>query len=230
MDPGLDSQQTSDESDEVAKTCKLLHATMKRMRTRDRLSGRSPRLVREAVDILKTPQTGRDNLVYQEFLCDVLHNCGRGVTLLCAASLGKFRVVRLQEKDKIGLIDHLKDNLINFQHSFLEALAKAHEIPSAYDLAKGVGKHQCTKIPSPKTPKWLTRSDTRPYRTDVRNEDLIKFLQDHSTEYPILVITAGKNEMPSIELSLEMGQNLIIHIMEREKARIDLSTRAGANI
>ncbi|KIV94118.1 hypothetical protein, variant 3 [Exophiala mesophila] len=132
MDPGLDSQQTSDESDEVAKTCKLLHATMKRMRTRDRLSGRSPRLVREAVDILKTPQTGRDNLVYQEFLCDVLHNCGRGVTLLCAASLGKFRVVRLQEKDKIGLIDHLKDNLINFQHSFLEALAKAHEIPSAY--------------------------------------------------------------------------------------------------
>lgn len=214
MDPGLESQQTSDERDGVARTCKLLHATMKRMRTRDRLSGRSPRLVREAVDIMKTPQTGRDNIVYQEFLCDVLHNCGRGVTLLCAASLGKFRVVRLQEKDKIGLIDHLKDNLINFQHSLLEALAKAHEIPSAYDLAKGVGKHQYT----------------RPYRTDVRNEDLVKFLQDHSTEYPILVITAGKNEMPSIELSLEMGQNLIIHIMEREKARIDLSTRAGTNV
>lgn len=123
--------QPDDKQGEVAACCKKLQGDSERIRTLDRLSGRGPKLVQDAAGIMKAPQTSRENIVYQEFLGDILHHCGRGITLLCAASLGKQRVTRMNDKDRISFVGFLKNNLSSFHHPILDTLATAYEIPSA---------------------------------------------------------------------------------------------------
>ena len=44
--------------------------------------------------------------MYRSFLRNVLRPCGRGLALLCAASLGKQRVVHLTEKNRTSLVGY----------------------------------------------------------------------------------------------------------------------------
>ena len=116
---------------EVAACCKKLQIDSERIKTLGRLWGRGPKLVQDAASILKALQTSRQNIIYQEFLGDILHHCGRGITLLCAASLGKQRVTRMGEKDRISFVGVLKNSLSRFYHPILDTLATAYEISSA---------------------------------------------------------------------------------------------------
>jgi len=100
----------------------------------ERLSGRGPKLVDDAVQTLISSQTTRDSKVYQLFLHDILRHSSSGLLVLCAASLGKQRVVHLAEDDRIGLVSYIKDNKANLHCPALEILAQNYQIPSANGL------------------------------------------------------------------------------------------------
>lgn len=120
--------------DGIAACCEKLHKDTESIRILERLSGRGPALVEDANSILAASHTARDSKVYQSFLHDVLRHCDRGLTLLCAASLGKQRVVHLTEKDRTSLVGYLKDNKAGLHHVALESLATTYQIPSVDGL------------------------------------------------------------------------------------------------
>lgn len=95
----------------------------------ERLSGRGPKLVDDAVEILARPQATRDSKVYQLFLHDILRHAGPGMVVLCAASLGKQRVVHLAEDDRIGIVSYVKENRANLHCPSLELLAEEYRVP-----------------------------------------------------------------------------------------------------
>lgn len=100
----------------------------------DRLSGRGPKFVDDAVQTLMTLPTTRDSKIYQLFLHDILRHSGSGLLVLCAASLGKQRVVHLAENDRVGLVSYIKDNKANLHCPALELLAEEYQIPSVNGL------------------------------------------------------------------------------------------------
>ena len=120
--------------DGIAAICEKLHKDTASIKILERLPGRGPVLVKTTNNILTASHTDRDSKVYQTFLRDVLRQCGRGLTLLCAGSLGKQRIVHLTEKDRTSLIGYVKDNKAGLHHAALESLATAYEIPSADGL------------------------------------------------------------------------------------------------
>ncbi|KAH6701338.1 hypothetical protein BKA61DRAFT_433875, partial [Leptodontidium sp. MPI-SDFR-AT-0119] len=99
------------------------------IRILERLSDRGAKHVDTAVDILTTSQTTRESKVYQTFLHDILRQAGRGLVVLCAASLGKQRVVQLSESDRAGLVRHVKDNKAVLHCPLLESLAGDFQVP-----------------------------------------------------------------------------------------------------
>ncbi|KAM5458511.1 hypothetical protein MaudCBS49596_000425 [Microsporum audouinii] len=103
--------------------------TSRAIRTLERLTGRGPALVNAAIGILTSSPSQRDETVYQLFLRDVLRLCGRGLTLLCAASLGKQRVSALSEDQRTHLVRHLKHNRDSLECDCLETIAEEHGIP-----------------------------------------------------------------------------------------------------
>ena len=98
------------------------------------MSGRGPKLVDDAVQTLMTLPTTRDSKIYQLFLHDILRHSGSGLLVLCAASLGKQRVVHLAENDRVGLVSYIKDNKANLHCPALELLAQEYKIPSVNGL------------------------------------------------------------------------------------------------
>jgi len=63
-----------------------------------------------------------------------------------------------------------------------------------------------------------------PYRTKLQDGDLFSFLEKYLGGHAPLAIKIPKddNESPSIEISREMCQDLIMHVMESERQRIGL--------
>jgi hypothetical protein len=100
----------------------------------ERLSDRGAKHVDTAVDILTTLQTTRESKVYQTFVYDILRLAGRGLVVLCAASLGKQRVVQLSESDRASLVHHVKDNKAALHCFVLESLADDFQVPSLNGL------------------------------------------------------------------------------------------------
>lgn len=96
----------------------------------ERLSGRGPSLVHNAIGILKASQTDRDSKVYQLFLHDVLRLCGSRLFLLCASSLGKQRVLHLAADDRTSLVGYLRDNTDKLLSPALETLAEEYKVPT----------------------------------------------------------------------------------------------------
>ena len=118
-----------EQSEAVVQCVEKLKRSLGHFKTLGRLDERAKRLVIAATKILKTRQTSRDSRVYQTFLNDILSRCGRGLVLLCAASLGKERVHRLNSGDRIELVQYLKDNTAALQCSLLESLSMSYQIP-----------------------------------------------------------------------------------------------------
>jgi hypothetical protein len=58
----------------------------------------------------------------------------------------------------------------------------------------------------------------------LQGDDLLNFLQNHIDKYKSFAIRIPEdvNEAPSIEVSREICQDLIMHAMERMKGRIGL--------
>lgn len=95
-----------------------------------RLYGHGATLVDAATTTLTTEHTSRESIVYQSFLQDILRHAGPGLVVLCAASLGKRRVIQLNAKDRVDLIRHVRDNKAELNSTILDSLAIQHNVPS----------------------------------------------------------------------------------------------------
>ncbi|KAI9891860.1 MAG: hypothetical protein M1814_002245 [Vezdaea aestivalis] len=115
---------------EVSNCSNKLLKDVKRLKVLERLGDRDCKMVKNAVDILSTSQTSREQRVYQEFLHDILHHSNRGLLLLCAASLGKQRVTELTVDDRLNLVLYVKKNQALLDCPVLEHLADFHQVPT----------------------------------------------------------------------------------------------------
>ncbi len=79
-------------------------------------------MMQSTVAVKSVAKILEDAKVYQLFLHDILRHSGSGLVVLCAASLGKQRVVHLAENDRIGLVSFTKDNKTNLHCPALELL------------------------------------------------------------------------------------------------------------
>ncbi|KZM25629.1 uncharacterized protein EKO05_0001950 [Ascochyta rabiei] len=73
-----------------------------------RLNKKETDLVHAASDALTIEQSTRDGALYQAFLRDVHRTGNRTLVLLCAASLGKQRVISLNARERTDLLQILK--------------------------------------------------------------------------------------------------------------------------
>lgn len=94
-----------------------------------RLYGHSATLVDAATSTLTTEHTSRESIVYQSFLQDILRHAGPGFVVLCAASLGKRRVIQLNAPDRVDLIRHVRDNKAKLHSNILDSLVIQHKVP-----------------------------------------------------------------------------------------------------
>lgn len=87
-----------------------LQRTAENLQVLGRLSDKEAVLVASAKQVVQTEQTKRDSKIYRIFLDDITQLCGRSVALLCAASLGKQRIVSLNAQDRVQLVSYIKSN------------------------------------------------------------------------------------------------------------------------
>ncbi|KAF2632998.1 hypothetical protein BU25DRAFT_406272 [Macroventuria anomochaeta] len=95
-------------SSALSECIQKLNMSIKKWRVLGRLDKKETDLLRAACNALTVEQATRDGRLYQTFLCDVNRNCNRTSALLCAASLGKQRIVCLNVQERINLLQHLK--------------------------------------------------------------------------------------------------------------------------
>jgi hypothetical protein len=119
-----------EESNAVAECTEKLRKSMGNLKILGRLDEKATKLVRTAADILKVKQTNREGRLYQTFLRDIYCQCGREQVALCAAGLGKQRVVCLNAQDRIRLVHYVKINTAAFASPILNALVEKCQIPN----------------------------------------------------------------------------------------------------
>ncbi|EGP82407.1 uncharacterized protein MYCGRDRAFT_51599 [Zymoseptoria tritici IPO323] len=114
---------------EVGKCCKRLHNTARELDVRERLDSKAMKHANDAVDILLTSRTNVQSRPYQEFLYDILYHCGPSVTLLCAASFGRKKIIDLGKHGRISLLEYVRSIRRLLETPTLEELANEHKIP-----------------------------------------------------------------------------------------------------
>lgn len=92
----------------VSDCIEKLQSCIKDWKILQRLNKKQTDLVHAASDALTIEQSTRDGALYQTFLRDVHRTCNRTLVLLCAASLGKQRIISLNTRDRTDLLQHLK--------------------------------------------------------------------------------------------------------------------------
>jgi hypothetical protein len=115
-------------SNKVKDCADKLRRTVEIIKTLERLETRGPGLVNTAVQVLETKQTSRDSKIYQAFLRDILHHCGPGTTLLCAAGLGKQRIISLNAPERTELVQYIKSHKTALESPILDKLALEYKI------------------------------------------------------------------------------------------------------
>jgi len=113
----------------ISECCEKIQKSVASLKILGRLDDRAAKLVDAAVETMTTPQTVRASKVYQTFLHDILRHCGRGLVLLCAASLGRQRVITLNSQGRIQLVHYVKNHKTTLDSSTLDSLATEFAIP-----------------------------------------------------------------------------------------------------
>jgi hypothetical protein len=118
-----------------------LDATVQIIKHLGRLENRQARLVESAASILKTGPTTSSARVYREFLIDVTRLCGRGLALLCAASLGKNKVATLTTQMRASFVGYVQSRKEFLNTPILDTLAAQYELPSNNSMFPGSSAH-----------------------------------------------------------------------------------------
>lgn len=115
--------------DLVNKWNKRFQSCLKHIKTHDRLDKRAANCVELAVSILSTEQTGRREKVYQDFLNDILRQCGPGLAVLCAAGFGKYNIAGMNRQTRTGLVDYVKSKRASFCCPELDSIVIQYGLP-----------------------------------------------------------------------------------------------------
>ncbi|KAM5476979.1 hypothetical protein MauCBS54593_000250 [Microsporum audouinii] len=94
-----------------------------------RLGKRREKLVIAAVGIMRNVQDVRAFQVYRSFLYDILRLGGRHMVVICAAGLGKNRVVQLNIKERTDLVRYVAGRRTFFDSPILADLAATLKVP-----------------------------------------------------------------------------------------------------
>ncbi len=113
----------------ISECCEKIQKSVASLKVLERLDDRATKLITAAVETMTTQQTVHASKVYQMFLHDILRHCGRGLVLLCAASLGRQRVIKLNSRDRTQLVHYIKNHKTTLDSSTLDSLATNFEIP-----------------------------------------------------------------------------------------------------
>jgi hypothetical protein len=113
----------------IRESCKKLYESAGNIRILGRLNDRDAKLAKAASIVMTVVQTNRGSKVYQVFLLDILRQCGRTLVLLCAASLGKQRVIALNEQSRTSLVHYVKTNMSSLNSPALDLLATEYGMP-----------------------------------------------------------------------------------------------------
>lgn len=106
-----------------------LQQTAKEITVRKRLGARAAAQAEALHDLLTTKHSDRNLRVYQEFLCDVIQQCGPEIALLCAVGIGKHKVANLKDDDRVDLLELLKNEQKTLGVEELRMLARDYHIP-----------------------------------------------------------------------------------------------------
>lgn len=106
-----------------------LDTTVQMIKNLGRLGTRQAQLVASAANSFKTKPTTHSSRVYQEFLIDVTRLCGRGLALLCAASLGKNNVATLTTQMRASFVGYVQSREKFLNTPILDTLARQYELP-----------------------------------------------------------------------------------------------------
>lgn len=120
---------------------RLLRDGHRKLKISGKLSTSETISVKNAVEVLESPQKSSKRNKYRLFLCDLLTECDSEQVLLCAAILEQAKVVDMRKQSR----SELRGMIQSHEESsdlFLQPLASSYRIPNC----KG-GKHG--------TPFWL---------------------------------------------------------------------------
>lgn len=106
-----------------------LQKSLQNFKILGRLDARAAKSVELAISVLTNEQTVRGSKVYQDFLNDIIRQCGRGLALLCAASLGKHNIIGMNAQSRTSLVYYLKSKKASLSSSDLDSLATQYELP-----------------------------------------------------------------------------------------------------
>ena len=117
--------------------CDSLHKGFNTIEVLERLDDKAAEHVEASVKILITEQSIRPLKIYRAFLHDVLRHCGPELVLLCAACLGKPKIVSLKAEDRVSLLNYMKAKKLSFSSPVLGRLATEYDIPQS-SMTKGI--------------------------------------------------------------------------------------------
>lgn len=123
--------RTSEQADKVGKCCERLHQTAREIEVRERVDGRAVQLVADAAQTMLATQATSQGRTYRGFLYDISYHCGVSIVLLCAAGLGRKRIIELGARDRVSFLAYLKDARTSLHSPILDNLCKIHNLPSA---------------------------------------------------------------------------------------------------
>ena len=124
-------KRKSDQSGELGRFCERLHSTARELIVRERLDRTAANNVDDAIEVLIASESDPRSQIYQAFLYDVLHHCNTGLTLLCAASLGRKKILHLGTHDRVSLLAYVRDAKRSLDSPILTALANEYNVPSS---------------------------------------------------------------------------------------------------
>ena len=106
-----------------------LRISLESIKTIRRLDSREAKSIEIALSELMTEQTIRGAKIYQDFLKDIIRHCGPGLALLCAASLGKWKIAHMNAQTRTDLVHYLTSMKASFYSSDLDTLATEYKFP-----------------------------------------------------------------------------------------------------
>ncbi|KAI9147405.1 hypothetical protein HJFPF1_12425 [Paramyrothecium foliicola] len=120
LETELAARSSPDEIPTSIKICiEKIRATLHDLNIMHRLDDAAG-LMSRAAKVIRNEQSQRREKIYKQFLIDVRDRCGAGVALLCSKSLGKRKIVDLNNRDRISLLSYLKANSDTFRHHVLD--------------------------------------------------------------------------------------------------------------
>lgn len=106
-----------------------LQKSLQNFKIIDRFNAKAAKSIELAISVFTNKQTVRGSKIYQDFLNDIIRQCGRGLALLYAASLGKHNIIGMNAQSRTSLVYYLKSKKASLSSPDLDSLATQYKLP-----------------------------------------------------------------------------------------------------